>query len=325
MSARVDAGRFGELLQRRLKAPILGAFAYGSGVFPQHKMQRDAQTDCMIDYLVVVEDERLPMWHAQNARDNPQDYTRVSRWLTRPAASVFRDAVFFVADVNAPTKERLKYGVVGWDALRRDLWTWERLFLAGRLHKPTIPLLFSPDSASFWRECVQPALQYNFEAAVRVALLLNPAGERDLETLLQTLVGLSYCGDPRTGIAESPHKVDNILRHQRVQLEEMYCEPLNRVRLALRGRSAGELSGRLLLLQQLPWHMQHQLCRQQESTSLERVASHLTPVAVRHAVEAIVRPAALRQIMLGALSTRPRTACSYVLAKLRKRLSAREA
>ena len=61
----------------------------------------------------------------------------------------------------------IKYGVATTSALIRDLWTWDNLFIAGRLQKPV--LIMVEDSI------FDGALRANLDAAFAAALLLLPA------------------------------------------------------------------------------------------------------------------------------------------------------
>lgn len=86
----------------------------------------------------------------------------------------------------------VKYGVVSLHDALRDLWGWEDLYLAGRLHKPTRQII-RPACA-----CLEDAMLYNRRAAATAALLLLPP-EASLQDVVATIVGLSY-----SGVAPSP-------------------------------------------------------------------------------------------------------------------------
>ena len=68
---------------------------------------------------------------------------------------------------NMRTLQEIKYGVVSTSALIRDLWTWDNLFMAGRLQKPV--LVVANDSI------FDDALTTNLDSALAAALLLLPA------------------------------------------------------------------------------------------------------------------------------------------------------
>jgi hypothetical protein len=64
------------------------------------------------------------------------------------------------------TAQVIKYGVVGMDDLLRDLWTWDALIVAGRLHKPVHHIVRDP--------AVMKAAAANLNAAMAASLLLLP-------------------------------------------------------------------------------------------------------------------------------------------------------
>ena len=61
------------------------------------------------------------------------------------------------------TAQVIKYGVVGMDDLLRDLWTWDSLIVAGRLHKPVHHIVRDP--------AVMKAAAANLNAAMAASLL----------------------------------------------------------------------------------------------------------------------------------------------------------
>ena len=65
------------------------------------------------------------------------------------------------------TLQDIKYGVISMSALLRDLWTWDSLFMAGRLHKPVHVLADDP--------LLDKAMRANSDSALAAALLLLPA------------------------------------------------------------------------------------------------------------------------------------------------------
>jgi translocator assembly and maintenance protein 41 len=114
------------------------------------------------------------------------------------------DVLFHVVDDPVT----MKYGVVDQQDLFRDLKNWESLYLAGRLQKPTLPLVDpSPD------EFVD-AQQQNLEAAVVSALLLlSPSDDRSWSTFFRTIASLSYTGDFRMQVGgEDPQKLDKLVQ-----------------------------------------------------------------------------------------------------------------
>jgi translocator assembly and maintenance protein 41 len=62
--------------------------------------------------------------------------------------------------------QTIKYGVVGMETLLRDLWTWDTLQVAGRLHKPVRHIIRDP--------AVMTAINANLEYALAASLLTLP-------------------------------------------------------------------------------------------------------------------------------------------------------
>lgn len=60
----------------------------------------------------------------------------------------------------------IKYGVIGVDDLVHDLWTWDNLLVAGRLHKPVRHIVKDP--------VVMEAVAANLQASLAASLLLLP-------------------------------------------------------------------------------------------------------------------------------------------------------
>lgn len=97
----------------------------------------------------------------------------------------------------------IKYGVASLAGLQRDLASWDALYLAGRMQKPTLTL--GP-----LHPAVAAAQEHNLQSAVRASLLLLPE-TFTLRELLHTVCGLSYAGDLRMGLAEDSKKVERIV------------------------------------------------------------------------------------------------------------------
>ena len=98
-----------------------------------------------------------------------------------------------------------KYGVIEEKDLVRDLEEWDTLYLAGRLHKPV----------KWFKEkrSLKVPLRNNLESAVRVsfAMMSDEIKEVTFQQLFEKITSLSYMGDVRSGIAEHPDKVRNIV------------------------------------------------------------------------------------------------------------------
>ena len=300
-----------DLLREHLKTPFIGAFAYGSGVFAQGKPLLDTSKK-MIDYLVVVRDNELVSWHRDNYQINPRDYPIIGR-LALEKTNIFNDAVYYVPDVTVRSS-RIKYGVVGWDVLRQDLYNWNSLFLAGRLHKPTIMDMCESDGI------INSAMESNLNSALRVALLqLSNRNDFDFNDVLYKIVGISYTNDPRLLLAESPRKIENILMGQKKELEAMYIEKY--VRMVSKGTGGvGYLkdpAAKIKLLRDLPYTLKNEL---NTANDLWRIAlSDDTPLLVTEAVGRIVRRSAWKQMALGTISTPVFKAAKYAISKMSKR------
>jgi translocator assembly and maintenance protein 41 len=108
----------------------------------------------------------------------------------------------------------IKYAVVNYETLHRDLTEWDTLYLAGRLHKPVKVLFEEPN--------LRVANQRNLLSAVRCSLLLLPPTFTEKQ-LYSTIAGLSYQGDPRMQYgSENPKKVDNIVNNQLRHFRYLY-------------------------------------------------------------------------------------------------------
>ena len=315
--------QFIDLLREHVKTPFLGAFAYGSAVFNQTELENNEKntntnTNKMVDYLVIVKDNELSTWHHDNYQINPMDYPLIGR-LVLENFSLFNESVYYIPDVvvtSSQGKRRIKYGVVGWDVLRRDLFTWNSLFLAGRLHKPTIRY----DSGD---TLLDEATDFNLNSALRVSLLqLSHQNHLDFNKILHKIVALSYTKDPRLLLAESPKKVENIITGQKRELEAMYLEKYEEMKCEYGGCGLKDAAVKIALLNNLPYTLKHELQMIHPLyPDLWKIAlSHDTPRLVTEAIGRIVRRSAWKQMALGAISTPIGKAIKYALMKMGKRL-----
>ncbi|KAL2760272.1 hypothetical protein ACRALDRAFT_2068071, partial [Sodiomyces alcalophilus JCM 7366] len=224
-------------LLRSYRAPIMYAFAYGSGVFPQAKAGSRAVSDeeyravhphpsaalkevqasgpRSIDLIFGV--SHTQHWHSLNIRQHPDHYSSLKR-LGSGLVSVTQDrwgaGVYFNPYVTQNGMQ-IKYGVTTLDNLCTDLLSWNNLYLAGRLQKPVKILRDHPR--------VRLANQVNLLSAVRAALLLLPTHFTERE-LYATIAGLSYLGDPRMSLpTESPSKVTDIVDNNMLAFRQLYA------------------------------------------------------------------------------------------------------
>lgn len=97
----------------------------------------------------------------------------------------------------------LKYGVVSEHSMYGDLFSWECLYLGGRLHKP-VEWVGEKEAA------LKQALEYNLNSALLTSLLLLPPTFTPHQLYL-TIASLSYVGDFRMNVGEDRNKVENIV------------------------------------------------------------------------------------------------------------------
>ncbi|OCK84093.1 mitochondrial matrix Mmp37 [Lepidopterella palustris CBS 459.81] len=200
------------------------AFAYGSGVFPQTdgSASRPAMSPHpnppeailkwqkgggkMIDFIFAT--KFTQHFHSLNLNRHRDHYSFLGSFGSSIISHVQDDwgaGAYFNPYITV-NGTLIKYGVVNFKTLLRDLSDWDTLYLAGRLHKPVKILTEDPN--------IRVANQRNLLAAVRCSLLLLPPTftERQLYT---TIASLSYQGDPRMSLgSENPNKVTNIITHQ---------------------------------------------------------------------------------------------------------------
>ena len=203
-----------------LSACVTGVFdraflilGYGSAVFKQARHLAGTP-----DFLIVTDD--VSEFHRVNVARYPQHYSFLRYTGHRPFAYLNKSAPFVHYSVNATLATGLtcKYGVVGKTDLLRTMRTWESLYLPGRLHKP-IAIIDSVDKVT--RSDFEDALLLNRLNALRLAALLSPA-PCTASDLIERVIGLSYLGDVRMGVAERPDKVRAILEGQREELDLIY-------------------------------------------------------------------------------------------------------
>ncbi|KAH6659215.1 mitochondrial matrix Mmp37-domain-containing protein [Truncatella angustata] len=220
----------------KFRAPIMYAFAYGSGVFPQSKGSGTATeaeikavhakaplavqkaqngSPKMIDFIFGV--THTQHWHSLNMMQHRDHYSGLAS-LGSGAVSSVQDkwgaGVYFNTYVTVDGI-LVKYGVVNMETLKRDLREWDTLYLSGRLHKPVKILRDNP--------AVRMANQINLLSALRTALLLLPETFTEKE-LYATIAGISYLGDPRMAFpTENPRKVANIVDHNMQNFRALYA------------------------------------------------------------------------------------------------------
>ncbi|RMZ73784.1 mitochondrial import mmp37 [Pyrenophora seminiperda CCB06] len=212
--------------------PVTYAFAYGSGVFPQSAATASRTTQSphpnppeailkwqkgggkMIDFILTPRFSQH--FHSLNLRNHRDHYSFLGS-LGSGVVSHVQDKYGAGAYFNpyvVVNGTLIKYAVVNYETLLRDLTEWDTLYFAGRLHKPVKILHEDPN--------LRVANQRNLLSAVRCALLLLPETFTEKE-LYSTITGLSYQGDPRMQYgSENPRKIDNIVTHQIKNFRYLY-------------------------------------------------------------------------------------------------------
>lgn len=276
----------------------------------------------MVDVVFVINGgvDAAAEWHAENVRSNPGHYSGLLRTLGPHAMAVAQrwgPGLFYNPQVQLATKEGLsleaKYGVVGVDALLRDLHFWDSLYMAGRLHKPCLVEFWGDEEDSVQSLKIQAALTANCRAALCAALLLcsdnKAASAVSSWDLLCTIVGLSYGGDVRLGLAENPDKVKNIASAQQEDLLEIYTPLGAELGIDLsRSMPVGESGlNREDLRRHLPEAVQKEMGEDVE--------------ALRRILHRVVRRSSLIQSSKGVLTAGPARASRYLLQKMRKRFA----
>jgi hypothetical protein len=199
------------LFDPRAKSLITDAFAYGSAVFAQK-----GNVPSMFDLMINV--TNIDLFHRYQLESFPSHY---SPWMTHRLAAFLNNSspgLFYNTGIKV-NGEIFKYGIIQGDNLSADLTEWKYLYAAGRLQKPIIELIES--------EKTRLENLTNRLMSLKLAALINKISNevpdiKEWETLLKTIIELSYKGDVRMFIAENPHKVQKILQSQFDPLLEIY-------------------------------------------------------------------------------------------------------
>ena len=120
------------------------AFAYGSGVFKQ--LENEKASENMIDFVFVVDDSIK--FHMENLKQNASHYSFLKHfgpfYLSKlqnefGAACYYNTLVPMKLQMNNSNEiktQLIKYGIISEEALIRDLFDWDYLYMSGRLQKP---------------------------------------------------------------------------------------------------------------------------------------------------------------------------------------------
>jgi len=287
---------------------VLYACAYGSKAVSQHNYNAK---NSLLDLLLVVRD--TAQWHLLNAERNPRHYSFICRnsstvnSLQTLGAGLYYNTNVLLGNIPA------KYGVISRKDCLDDLLNWRHLYLAGRLHKPILPLLNCNE--------ISEAVAMNRKHSLLVALLMLPSRFDTLQ-LLRTIVGISYHGDFRMQLGgEHPLKIEKIVNGQRESLESMYPIQDRATRKGNGWIQDVSPLARLHLLTQTPSNLQRVLQRRHSLFELASLEHQELEAALRTALGAIVRWPAIVQAAKGVITAGPTQAFAYSLAKLMKRFS----
>jgi mitochondrial translocator assembly and maintenance protein 41 len=313
----------------------------------------------LVDLIVVVND--ATSFHRQNVAKNPGHYpiwrrnARVddgvadrAAWIQRHAVPTFlqpyvtNPGAYYVIDNDT---HKIKYGVVHGDDVRDDLCDWKYLYLAGRLHKPTVSVYSTPEAAAV----EQAQLERNLPSALRTALLIlsgttNNIGVAhfDEHQVYETIAGLSYSGDFRMRFgAEDPHKIRNLVASagSRARFRHLYQSAAHALELqgivsihphddSSNGTWTWDASASALraLSEPLPDRLRRAVAGSMmegpgSSSALMSASSAPESVSLRiqDELRRIVAPAARYQSVKGLVTAGSiRTSITYALRKLRK-------
>ena len=168
----------------------------------------------MIDFIFGVSFSE--QWHELNLQQHRDHYGGLGNLGTFAVAQcqdAFGAGVYFHPFITV-NGTLIKYGVANIDTICRDLLSWDTLYIAGRLQKPT---------RTIWNNSrVQQANQANLLSAINVALLLLPETFTE-QGLYTTIAGISYLGDPRMSVGgDNPQKIHNMIKHQLDDFRKLY-------------------------------------------------------------------------------------------------------
>ncbi len=327
---------------------LVSAFGYGSVAVPQHgRSVKNSQ----LDFILIVKDPQR--WHLENCRLNPQHYSGPARLfggslLTQAVTNWPHPAVFYnpLVTWHDPARQFpsqvIKYGVVDYQQLKKDLTTWSDLYIAGRLHKPVV---FVPGHEP--PSELKGTLKANLRSALAFSLLELDLPIMNEDALYHSLASISYRGDWRLYFGEDRRKIERLITGEtrRHGFRELYLpfllpspsEPLSklfevevppnlksdlRVHRTSAAVSDAEIVDQLLRL--LPEHLCQLAATGDANSARQRLAEMSPPERrqrLRKAAASIVRGASYRQTLLGLFSAGLSRSFVYSLAKFRKMLA----
>jgi mitochondrial translocator assembly and maintenance protein 41 len=317
-----DAARV--IIERFPQENLVYAFGYGSGVFSQSLTDPTVKGN-MLDIILVVDDAEA--FHRENMRRHPGHYASWLRASGAPTAAWMQQnfwlpdarVLFLVVD-DDPDFPPMKYGIVHQNDLNDDLQNWTKLYLSGRLQKPTLPILNHPPDAFIEGQ------HKNLTAAVSAALLLSIPDAEDStsvhllwNTLYSRIASLSYTGDFRMQVGgEDPMKIKKLVDApgQLERFNSLYrmevLEPLQKMGLLdIKSNHISWNPSDTYSRQHLWGNLPRTLQQDTANENLDVLAQNLS---------AIVAPAARWQAFKGVFTLGFRKTVRYASAKLSKGL-----
>jgi len=290
------------------------AIGYGSGMIQQQGYT--PQDKPMLDFIFGVKDTFS--WHERNLAQRPQDYSVLAKQKGLRFINKLQEkgpGVYYHPFVNFEG-ENIKYGIISSEQLLNDLHNWTTIYVAGRMHKPTITIAITPQIAK--------AQQQNLKHALNTALLTLP--ERcTTQELFTTITALSYTGDSRMKHGEHPHKINNIVTKNEEQFEALYKPHLHTkpYTIQLHNSILQDTSPKQTkaaynkLPPRLKTEIQQLLKKQEREQPNYENREEITNL-IHQGLERIIRPASIQQTKKGIYTAGLKKSLQYGLAKIRK-------
>lgn len=209
---------------------VIAAYGYGSGVFKQAGYKDTDKPQ--IDLILAVKDIRA--WHLENIEKNPDDYSFIGRvfysnasrkrikgfnGITYQSNILERTVILKLKSKNGMEREieensqMFKYGVIEYSDLEKQLKTWNRFYLVGRLQKTILKIKSTKN--------MDELINLNRESALITALYFLE-DEATLTELYEKIVSLSFIGDTRMRFFENPNKIKNIVSKAKEEFDLLY-------------------------------------------------------------------------------------------------------
>lgn len=312
-------------------------FGYGSKVVEQGGKQSASD---LVDIIIAVDNPKE--WHQENYSRNNHHYSFL-RYLPNNVDQITYIQENFGAKIYYNPYVRIsnlsiKYGIIKTDHLIEDLKYWNKLYVAGRLHKPVDFIINTCDK----NECLRYAMKFNKESAIRAALLQLPE-TFDTSLLYKTITGLSYHGDIRMIFGEDKNKINNIVSKQMDRFDQLYL-PIIKLNQSFKdtvhwneGKQifTQDLSPKVVLnyLTLLPRDVRRNVCEShgQKARNIESdvaLASASKSIncdkIVAQAIASIVRRSSLTQSFKGIVTAGLVKSLKYSQRKLVKSLASRQ-